>query len=115
MNAAEMTKEQFHALSVEQADEFYLSALNSPDVDNATILRLQEWEIDPDNPRLTDADKEFISEWRAEHAFQKLQDEARQYAAEFYVEYVEPLIDSGLTLREALLAVIESYSRKEQN
>ena len=115
MNTTEITREQFFALSVEQADELYLSALNTPNMDNAVILRLQDWEIDLDNPRLTDADKEFIEEWRSEQAFRKMQDEAGQFAAEYFAAYIQPLVDEGMSVQEALLAVIDSYSTKGQN
>ena len=107
---SEFTQPEFYALSEEEIEQLVRTASTSEE-----LALIQKWELAPQNPRLTDADKEFLEDWKNEEALNRLFAETSEAAQEYFDEYVQPLIDSGLTQTEAFITIIQSYAKGSVN
>jgi hypothetical protein len=107
---SEFTQPEFYGLSEEEIEQLVRTA-STPE----ELALIQKWELDPTNPRLSDADKEFLEDWKNEEALERLMAETHEAAKELYDQYIQPLIDAGLSQREALLTIIKSYAKESVN
>ena len=64
---SEFTQQEFYALSEEEIEQLVRMASTSEELE-----LIREWELSPENPRLTDVDREFLEDWKNEDALQRL-------------------------------------------